>query len=902
MNNLVKPMKTSSHIIPKLHGRPGRAVSPKPPSGLRFLLPLLAVLALAPAAASLRAQIIYTWTGSADSDFGNPLNWVSQAGANAVPGANDSAKFVTVADNYTLNIHNTGPGSFSYQIRDFQFWSNLNGYTIDIQGNPNGIAELDVTGQGVYNYSGNSNNNTMLSVRYLVGNDAKLKYSYTGTANLSGDNGGRAQAILKGNAIMEVDITRTNPPANSYDMQTMNVEFANIQMDPGTTLIVGRYANLRFGTTINYGLSEMAGTIDCSQGGRLYKIGNGYIVISGTNHFVDSPAMIRDQYGYVIPTTVNDATNPLSPTMGSFFTNNVNTIEAGTLIIKSTFGSVYLWNSAHDGETLAGTGTVGSVLVYRGYLSGGNGSGSPVTGKLTINGHLSMTGVDNGAGGDRANMAIDLGKGGNDYDKIYVTGSANIGPKAHLYVNSPNGSMLPGYYEFLIADMGITGTFTNAPGYPRVHLPMSLTMNTGNVVLLGTDDPVHFPNRMRMALTLTQLPFVSVQGLSPGQLAIAKYVDYMYNKVANDPALKDDPNNYDPVIGILNGKSINNQDPESAGTSLIFDPATSLYLLQQGLNQLSPQAYGHIYEGAIASMNTLADNIWGRTDNPIKAADANRLGAYLTVNYDNAISTETLDYARAKLKTYYTTLGVEKNVRQRLTLGGALTRGQGRYELDSAGSVTHVTNNIIDLYGACHGENWNLGAFVLGGTDKNKTTRDVSALRLSDNYAYSDASGKRYGAGLWASTLYTAQWIDVKPYANLSWMNWSLDGFKESGPSSVALDIGKQTQNILQARLGARLQAELFARNTGKDTFFFYVDAAWLSILKGSSPRLVDSTLNDYNMSIQTPALSRNGWRGSAGVMMRFGKHLSVDLGAAGQTGAGLDKQFSYNATVGWKF
>jgi outer membrane autotransporter protein len=310
----------------------------------------------------------------------------------------------------------------------------------------------------------------------------------------------------------------------------------------------------------------------------------------------------------------------------------------------------------------------------------------------------------------------------------------------------------------------------------------------------------------------------------------------------------------------------------------------------------------HVYEAAIASLNTITEGIERHTNRPHAGKGGEKFSLYATVDYDSVTTPDSDDVEPSKLKTFYYTIGGSKYVGENVILGGEFSYGDGDYKSTGSASKTDSTLLTFSLYGALNTGRLSAGALALFGADKYKTHRDVTATRVA-NFMESDADGSRYGLSGWINYAIPAgESTTIKPYASLHWMNWKMDGFKETGVESLALDVASQSATIFESRAGVRLESTLFARNLADRAYRVFVDLGWVSLLDGAGSRVIDTTLNGFAMNVEVPKLKRNGWRGSVGALADITDSLKFQLKATAQMEGGLDKQFSYQGSFVYTF
>jgi uncharacterized protein YhjY with autotransporter beta-barrel domain len=862
-----------------------------------FVSALLGASALTVSAQPRPTTVSENWTGAAsDGRWDNPANWfLSQSQVSYVPNATTSVNYVNNTP-ATINLTQSGASNTTFSAFSLQLNPSPDAPTLNLNSTGTGIITLDITGDGIINASGGTNNRFVPNWVINVGKNGVLKFSKAFDDGTNPVAGGFGFINLIDNGVLDISAVRfgTGVTRQPWDFK-MQVEARALTGAAGTKIILGENTLRAESGQFRDGI-EIASNIDASGGGRISKGGGGYLILSGNNTFTDTlPAALHDEFGFVITNnTAAPAINNVTR-QNEYINNRFSLEDGGLLIVNSRLGPVRI--AGGDGNTLGGLGTVGSVLLTRGVVAPGFGRNSTIIGTLTVDGNFEIRGTSSivGTTSDTATLHIDLGAGGVS-DKLVVKGRAYIGASdgttaafPRLVISSPTGSVMPGRYTFLTADKGIVGEFN--PQY--VTRPTSLTI-TGAQVAKSADGRSY-------GFTLTQKPFVAVDGLTSSQQVVASYLDYMAS--LGNPS---DAASFDPVIGIMNGKAIRDVNLTSSDgkktydTALGYNPPETLALLQSSMNQLTPQSYVHLYEGAISNLNSTLGDIERHTDRSATRGTG-LVEVYTGFNYGSVVTKGTLDYEEAKLKTYYYTLGADKFVGERLLVGANLTFSDGRYQLDSSNSSCDVDSYTLNAYSGYNLGKISFGGALFLGTEKYKVERSVEKTRQAQ-FVTSKTDGARYGAGAWANYSQELGWFVFKPYGGLYWMNWSMDGFTEKGNSSTTLVVGDQSYDYAQSKLGLRAESSFFARNTGDKLFRSYVDVSWLHILTGGSARTVRSTLQGYAIDVRTPSFDADGTKASAGIASDVTKRLTVDLGASWLGGASVDHGFNYQTTIAYRF
>ncbi|MDR1009956.1 MAG: autotransporter outer membrane beta-barrel domain-containing protein [Opitutaceae bacterium] len=840
----------------------------------------------------LSGQITYVteniWTGAGGNNrWDDPANWFT----GAVPDANTYINIKPGLHPITFDLTDmTG----TFQAHHFDLNDRANGAIVNIRGVDTGTATMDFTGPTAmwYLHSGGVptsgiNIDDLPQVIFNIGENGVLKFSMISSGTLGGNdfsryNGDVVHVRLTDNAVFDIseriwvdsDGSGTSAPRRAQAAVSM------LQAAAGTTIKLGRNP-LRIGDNYSaraVSVAEIAGSMEAADGGILIKSDPGTLIISGQNYFGygEYETDLRnnnllDDNGFLVTGTVSDARNA---------TRNIimSQVANGVMVMDSNIGDTRV---AGANAILAGHGRTGSLIVELGTVTGGAGRNSPDVGTLTVDGNFEMR--DTGT----TTMWIDIGKNG-AYDHIHVSGSAVIGgsgtsgiePILRLWV--ADGSIVAGDYKFLTSDAVISGTFAKS----KVLIPESLTLapaDSGNPVTLSAD-------RKTMSVRMVQLPFSEVEGLSAGQMKVAGYLDYLVSLVDSD-----DPGSSSPLIGVMNGKASRGFYEDA------IDREASLVLLADAMNQLTPMAYTPIYQAAVAGMNTLAEGVGNRVGLAFMQPFRDMFSLYSNYEYSASRTEATLDTESAKLDTSYYTIGGSKSVGENFMIGAELTVGDGNYIDGNDGSRTKANSYTVGIFGAWKYKKLILGGLALFGSDSYDAKRSVQKTGQAD-YVYADIDGSRNGLGAWLAYGHDVGSFTFRPYGAMHWMNWTMNRFEEKGPSTVALAVEKQQEDLIQSRLGLRMEKALFAQNHQNSLFHLFLDAAWICLLSGADSRTVRTSLEGYSVDAVVPEMSASGVRATLGMSAALNHRWTFQFGATAQRDAGFDTQYNYHATIGYKF
>lgn len=520
-------------------------------------------------------------------------------------------------------------------------------------------------------------------------------------------------------------------------------------------------------------------------------------------------------------------------------------INQGALIIN---GSVSSDVSVQSGGTLAGTGSVGSLIAHRdGTVAPGNSIGT-----LLVAGNVSFE--------QGSRYEVEVAANGQS-DRIQSDGSAAIdgGEVAVSLENSGNllsqgdvRSLLGQQYGILSAQQGVSGRFDSvAPNY--LFLGTGLSYQPTKVVLnVGRND----------------ISFASV-AQTQNERAVATAADAL---AVGNPVYE----------SILNSGT--------AGEA------------RRAFRQLSGQIHADIASVLLNDSRYLRETLNGRlrqadglTASPdIKENDggawAQLLGAWGHASGDaNATGYQA--------STYGVLLGLDSAPASGERLG--LATGYTRTSLDGGyGSHADSDNYHLAIYA---GKRFGALALRAGG---GYTWHRIDTLRSVNYGAQSDRETAKYSARteqLFAETGYSVRsgWMNLEPFANLTYINFKNNGIAENG-RAAALHGDKQHTAATVSTLGLRADTEWkVSKNTAVS---LRSELGWqhqysdlgrgieLSFSGGRAPFMVSSV-----------PVSRDGMVLKVGAAVAMNANATLSLGYGGLLSPNQQDN-SVNAGFTWHF
>ncbi|AVO58682.1 autotransporter domain-containing protein [Pseudomonas chlororaphis] len=405
------------------------------------------------------------------------------------------------------------------------------------------------------------------------------------------------------------------------------------------------------------------------------------------------------------------------------------------------------------GGTLAGNGSIGSLLVNNGgTVAPGHSVGTLHTGDVTFN--------------PGSVYAVEIAANGQT-DTIQSTGVATLnGGQVTLSMeNSPNllsaaqaSSYLGQQFNILSASQGINGQFASvAPSF----------------LFLGTRLDYQ-PNQLNLGIYRNQTAFASV-ALTRNERAVASAIDTLS---AGNPV-------YESILA-----------------------SDSAELARQAFNQLDGQVHADIAAAQIADSRYLRDAVNGRlqqaqalgTDMDIQASSnggwVQLLGGHRQVDADH-------NATRYSTSTTGVLLGLDTDVGDGWRVGAAT--GYTRTDLNGASRTSADSDNYhLSIYG---GKRFDSIALRLGGATtwhRFDTSRDVV---YGNQSSHEKANYNARTDQVFGEIGYT-RWAAFEPFANLSYINFQNDSFKERG-GAAALHGSKQSQDATLSTLGLRGHTQL---------------------------------------------------------------------------------------------
>ncbi|WP_280812763.1 autotransporter domain-containing protein [Variovorax sp. TBS-050B] len=545
--------------------------------------------------------------------------------------------------------------------------------------------------------------------------------------------------------------------------------------------------------------------------GKLFKEADVAIMRNAIN---GNGSLVKEGAGTLIYTGVGSLTGPTS-------------VSAGKLVVNGSLANSAM--TVANAATLAGTGTVGSVLI----TSGGTiAPGDGAIGTLKVNGGFTSKANSN------FQVQVDSSTKGVS-SRVSATGDVAIEDGSVLTVSRTSTApyMLDSKYTVLSTTGQVSGKFSLAGDTRTAFVQIGDTYDQSNVYLTASQVRSFVTAATTVNQTATS---AALDGLSSGSV-LRNEVAFLPNDVVARQA-------FDRLSGEVHG---------SMRRSMVEDSR-------------------FVREAAIAR---LADWSCG-LDDPDLGPTGQR--EPVSSSWERCPSTQHTVWAQAFGSTgKFHADGNSQGMRRSLSgilvgadtplaegwRAGALV-GYGRTSSDAGNDQGNIDNIHLGVYG---GKRWGALGLRLGA---NYTKHSIETQRRVSFGDYFDALNAKYDGSstqVFGEIGYAMKINDgfaVEPFAGLAYANTKTNAFSESG-NAAALNVGKASQKTTFSTLGARLHSHLNSTTTftgmiGWRRAYGDVLAASASAFRGGQPFAVygtplakDTAIVEASIEIAvTPALT----------------------------------------------
>lgn len=313
-----------------------------------------------------------------------------------------------------------------------------------------------------------------------------------------------------------------------------------------------------------------------------------------------------------------------------------------------------------------------------------------------------------------------------------------------------------------------------------------------------------------------------------------------------------------------------------------LDLALTTSELNADLSSLTPRLHGLAtvlaLEGGQAGFESLRRRM-DRTDRSDSADSESEDEAVFWVETPGSRNRYGSDgaYHGARENSYGLTVGVERGVYERLTLGVAFAGTQSSYECDRSADEGENTSLQARLYGVWsdpeRSGGWRFGvAFGVGGA----ALEADRSIAFAGRKAHSERDGVLLDAMCHGGCDWTrGDWL-FGPTFGLAWVRLHEEGFEESGADSADLDVRSRNVDSFRGLLGWRLAREV---NWSRAVWEPELRAQWLHEFSPDTGDL-KATLAGGGEGFTTPGrdLARDSLVLGVGLGIRFSESTFANL------------------------
>ncbi|WP_086953115.1 autotransporter domain-containing protein, partial [Xenorhabdus innexi] len=535
-------------------------------------------------------------------------------------------------------------------------------------------------------------------------------------------------------------------------------------------------------------------------------------------------------------------------------------VEQGQLQVS---GGITSDVTVHNGATLSGNGTVGSLSAQAGaYIAPGNVGllSTDVIGTLNVSRdvlfekdshYLVKISPNTEKLSDRSDIIYSEGevtlKGG----AVQAILELSNDPFSKQKVSSFFGQK----YKILQtkADNAIKGQFTTA---------------SSNYLFVGANLSYQ-PDRVTLNINRNATPFVSV-AKTANERAIAQAADKLN---LGHPV-------YESILMSNTAAQAGNAFQQLSSGQIHTDIAAAQIdasrYLRDTLNTRLRQA-----DGGLTSQNIKADQ--------------NGVWAQITSNWQRTNSNNEANGYR--MSNYGVLLGADRELANDLRLG--IATGFTRSSLRGGDNTSAGSDNVhLAFYGSKQLDALALRTGIAYSWHRFDTERSVAFGRQSDNLK------AKYGAQtgqLFAEAAYgvNPDWLNLEPFANLSHVNFRNEGINEHG-GAAALTGKKQSKNATFSTLGLRVNKNWQSQD--QLTVGMYGELGWQHQFGNAERNNTLSFSNsEVSFAVNSVSAARNAAVIKAGTSLGINENTKLSLGYNGVLSSGhKDNGVFFNAN--WKF
>lgn len=524
------------------------------------------------------------------------------------------------------------------------------------------------------------------------------------------------------------------------------------------------------------------------------------------------------------------------------------TLTAGKLVVNGTVGDVTV-----NGGSLGGSGTVGAVAFNSGaVIAPGNSIGTLNATSLVFNSGSAFE-VEVNDGGNAAGINNDL---------LAASGTVTINGGT-VHVKPENGTddgstyAANTVYTIMSAVGGVSGTFdSSTPTDDFAFLDFALSYDANNVYL-GS----------QMASSTFCIPGMSANQCATGEGTFSLGSGDLFNSVLN-LSNSEAPETLDQLSGEAHA---------SIKTALIedsrFTREAALSRVRAAMDSVAADGQEQVEKRVGESLAFWGQGFssWGRWNGNSNAAALDRsIGGFL--------------------------LGGDAQIGENSRLG--FFGGYDNSSFKVNGRTFSATAETLHL-GAYGGTEFGHLGVRVGASyawHDIDTTRSVAFTGFAENLSgsYTAQTAQIFGE---AGYRFDYAVTSLEPFANISYVQLSSDGYSEAG-GSAALKAGRQAMDRTFTNIGLRAATET---NLGQFTAKLSAQAAWQHAFGDVTPVVNHAFAGSEDFSVAGIPIARDVLLLNLGASVDLGQNTTLGLAYDGQFGSGFTDQ-GLKANIALKF
>ncbi|WP_160116691.1 autotransporter domain-containing protein [Pseudovibrio ascidiaceicola] len=525
-----------------------------------------------------------------------------------------------------------------------------------------------------------------------------------------------------------------------------------------------------------------------------------------------------------------------------------STVSGGKLVVNGSIGDVTI-----NGGSLGGSGTVGAVAFNSGaVVAPGNSIGTLNATSLSFNSGSTFE-VELNDGGNAAGINNDL---------LAASGTVTINGGT-VHVKPENGTddgstyAANTVYTILSAVGGVSGTFdSSTPKDDFAFLDFALSYDA-NTVYLGS----------QMASSTFCISGMSANQCAAGEGAFSLGSGGLFNSVLN-LSNSDAPGALDQLSGEAHA---------SIKTALIEDSRfareAALSRVRVAMDSVAADGQEQVEKRVGESLAFWGQGFgsWGRWNGNSNAAGLDRsIGGFL--------------------------MGGDAQIGENSRLG--FFGGYNNSSFEVNGRRTSATADTLHL-GAYGGTEFGPLGVRAGGSyawHDIDTTRSVAFTGFAEDVSgsYTARTAQIFGE---AGYRFDYAATSLEPFANISYVQLSIDGYSETG-GSAALKADRQTMDSTFTSIGLRAETRA---NLGQFTAKLSAQAAWQHAFGDVTPVVNHAFAGGEDFSVSGTPIAKDALLLHLGASVDLGRNTTLGLAYDGRFGSGFTDQ-GLKANIALKF